>query len=104
MLSPAMITIKPQGSDVLLLVKVVPKSSRDRIVGALGGALKIAVAAPPEKGAANDAVCMLLAKVLGVHSRQVGIEAGHASPRKTVRITGIDADTVREKLAEAMTS
>ena len=53
-----MIQLSQQGDDVLLPVKVVPKSSRDKIVGELDGALKITVAAAPEKGAANDAVAI----------------------------------------------
>ncbi|MGB9626422.1 MAG: DUF167 domain-containing protein, partial [Phycisphaerae bacterium] len=48
----------PGGVEVA--VKVVPGSSRDRIMGVLGDALKIAVAAPPEKGKANQAVIEVL--------------------------------------------
>lgn len=83
------IELRQQGGDVLLPVKVVPKSSRDRIIGELDGALKIAVAAPPEKGAANQAVCKLVAKSLGIRTQQVGVDAGHGSPRKTLRISGV---------------
>jgi len=86
--------------DVLLPVKVVPKSSRDRVVGELDGALKVAVAAAPEKGAANKAVCTLIAKTLGLRARQVRVDAGHGSPRKTLRITGTSIDHVREALSE----
>ena len=39
-----------------LALKVVPGASRDRIVGEHGDALKVAVAKPPEDGAANQAV------------------------------------------------
>ncbi|NLE60572.1 MAG: DUF167 domain-containing protein [Planctomycetes bacterium] len=89
-----MIQLSQQGDDVLLPVKVVPKSSRDKIVGELDGALKITVAAAPEKGAANDAVCKLLAKALGLRASQVTVETGHGSPRKTIRISGVSLDTV----------
>jgi uncharacterized protein len=93
-----MIAITQQGLDVLLPVKVVPKSSRDRIVGELDGALKITVAAAPEKGAANKAVCKLIAKALGLRTAQVVVDAGHGSPRKTIRISGVTLQTVRGKL------
>ena len=93
-----MISITQQGPDVLLPVKVVPKASRDRIVGELDGALKITVAAAPEKGAANRAVCKLLAKALGLRTAQVTVETGHGSPRKTLRVSGVAAETVRSKL------
>jgi uncharacterized protein (TIGR00251 family) len=79
-------------------VKAVPGSSRDRIQGILGDALKVAVAAPPERGKANDAICALLAQALGVPVRNVTVIAGGTSPRKLVRALGITADEVRQRL------
>lgn len=93
-----MIPISRKGHDILLPVKVVPKASKNRIVGELDGALKITVSAAPEKGAANQAVCRLLAKTLGLRTSQVTIDAGHGSPRKTVRISGLTIENLREKL------
>ena len=87
-----------QGQDVLLPVKVVPKASRDRIVGELDGAIKIAVSAPPEKGAANEAVRKLLAGTLGLRLQQVQVDSGHASPRKIMRISGVLPEHVHETL------
>lgn len=94
-----MIELGDEQGDVLLPVKVVPGASRDRLMGELDGALKIAVAAPPEKGAANKAVCTLLAKTLGLRRQQVTIAAGQTSPHKTVRITGSTPEHVRAALA-----
>lgn len=79
-------------------MKVVPGSSRDRIVGWLGDALKIKVTAPPEKGKANERVVELLAGALGIDAADVAIVAGHASPSKVVAIAGLDDDAVREAL------
>jgi len=90
------IELTQQGSDILLPVKVVPKSSRDRIVGELDGALKVAVSAAPEKGAANQAVCKLIAKGLGIRVQQVQVDSGHASPRKTLRISHVTIESVRK--------
>ena len=39
---------------------------RSEVVGVHGGALKVAVQAPPDKGKANRAVVELLAEALGV--------------------------------------
>jgi uncharacterized protein len=93
-----MIHLTQQGSDVLLPVKVVPKASRDRIVGELDQMLKLTVAAAPERGAANTAVCRLLAKALGIRNQQVSVDAGHGSPRKVIRISGIEPAGLRQKL------
>lgn len=48
-----------------LTVKVVTRSSRDQIVGWLGNALKIEVAALPQKGRTNEAILAILADRLG---------------------------------------
>ncbi len=76
-------------------MKVVLKASRDRIIGELDGRLKIGVSAPPEKGAANRAVCKLIAKALGIRAQQVQVDASHTSPQKTLRISGLSVDHVR---------
>lgn len=66
-----------------LELKVVPKASRDRVVGWLGGRLKVQVRAAPERGKANRAVEELLSDVLGARVR---IVAGETSPLKTAEI------------------
>lgn len=91
--------LKPVGDGVELTVKIVPGASRDRIVGPLGDALKIQVAAPPEKGKANAAVIRLLAESLGVGEKQLALRRGETSPRKTVRIGGIGWEQIAERLA-----
>lgn len=80
---------------VLIPVKVVPGGSRDRIAGVLDGALKINVAAPPEKGKANKAVIALLARTLGVRKNQLAVVAGPTTARKTISVEGVNADAVR---------
>ena len=49
-----------------LPVKVVPGAARSEVAGRLGAAVKVRVAAPPEGGQANRAVCALLAERLGL--------------------------------------
>ena len=79
-------------------IKVVPRASRDAVVGWLGDELKLAVTAPPEKGRANKAVVALLARTLGVDARDVSVVAGHGSPRKTVSVEGMEAGRLRALL------
>ena len=93
-----MIQLTQQGRDVLIAVKVVPNASRDRVVGELDGALKVSVSAAPERGAANKAVCKLIAKTLGLRVQQVTVHAGPTSPRKTLRISGVTIDQVNRAL------
>lgn len=70
-------------------VKVIPNASRDQLVGWLGETgqqLKIKVAAPPEKGKANQAVKKLLAKQLGVKLAQITILSGQTNSVKQIEI------------------
>ncbi len=82
-------------------VKVVPGASRSRVAGVLGAALKVAIAAPPEGGKANAALCALLAEQLGLRSAQVAVIAGHTHPRKHVRVSGLSASELRRRLTQA---
>lgn len=85
----------------MLPVKVVPGSRREEIVGWLGERLKVKVAAPPEDGRANEAVCRLIAKKLGVGGREVAVVSGHARPEKTLRIEGVAPEALASRLGLA---
>jgi len=87
------LTTTPEG--LIVPLKVVPGASRDRIAGELAGALKVAVAAPPEKGKANKAVVRLLAKALGLRVNQIEVVKGATSPNKSVLIRGADASAIQ---------
>jgi len=82
----------------LLPVKVIPNASRSRLMGEWDGRLKIAVAAPPEKGRANDAVCAFLAKTLAVRKQTVSVAQGHTIPHKTIRVEGATVTRCRQAL------
>ncbi len=82
----------------MLKVKVVPGSSRTRIDGWLGDALKVRVTAKPEKGKANDAVVTLLAETLGIRRQDISISSGGTSPRKSFIINILSDFEVRSRL------
>jgi len=72
-----------------LRVKVIPKSSKNEVVGYMAdGTLKVKIAAVPEKGKANAALCKFLAGHFGVSAREVEILSGETSHLKRVRIAG----------------
>jgi uncharacterized protein (TIGR00251 family) len=84
---------------VEISVKVVPGASRDRIAGVLGDAIKIQVAAPPEKGKANQAVIRLLAELLQHPAREISVVQGPTSPRKTILVRGMSRDAAMAALS-----
>ena len=80
-------------------VKVAPGARADVLVGWREGVLRVRVRAAPEAGKANDAVCRLLAGVLGLPPSAVVIARGATSREKLVRIEGLDDDEVRRRLS-----
>lgn len=80
--------------DVLISLHVQPGAAHSGIVGLHGDALKVKVAAAPERGRANAAVARLLAGELGVRPSDVEVVSGHSSRRKRVRVRGADRDRV----------
>ena len=93
----------PIDNGVRFGVKAVPGASRDGIAGELGGALKVRVSRPAERGKANAAIVKLLAKALGVKRHAVRIVSGKTSPSKTVEVAGITAAEAASHLAERRT-
>ena len=92
--------IEQSECGVVFGVKVVPGSSRSGIVGLLGGALKVHVAKPPEKGRANKELIQLLAERLTVGKNCVSVISGGQSRHKKVRITGITGRELIRGLGE----
>jgi len=89
----------PEGA--ILTIHVQPKASKTEYAGIHGGALKFRVAAPPVEGAANEALCVYLAKQFGLPKKAVTVQAGHASRHKRVQLRGIAASRVHEVLGLA---
>lgn len=83
-----------------ILIKAVPGASSDQIAGVLGERLKIRVSAPAEGGRANNAICALIAKTLGVSRSSVEIVSGHTNPEKRVRISGASDESVAALLCK----
>ena len=86
------------GVSCRLKVKAVPGASRSEIVGRLGAALKIRVAAPPEGGKANREILDLLAERLGLPAASVTLVSGAASSAKVVELRGITAEQAWARL------
>ena len=80
-----------------ILVRVVPRSSRNEIGGwDADGHLKVKLTAPPVDGAANEGLVRFLAKKLKVAPGTVSIKSGATSRNKLVKVEGwTDADLAR---------
>ena len=74
------------GKSVRLRLRVSAGASRRRVLGVHGGALKLSVKAPPEKGRANKDVVSLVAETFGLAPSDVTILSGESSPDKVVKL------------------
>ena len=94
--------VRATDRGVLFRVKAVPGASRDRVVGMLGDAVKVAVTVAAEKGKANDAILSVLADALEVPPRALRIATGQTARLKTVELEGVDRDGFLRRLAAAL--
>ena len=72
-----------------ITVKVHPRARRSALAGRLGDAWKLALAAPPVDGKANDECVRFLAELAGVPRSRVRIVTGLTSRLKVVEIEGV---------------
>ena len=73
-------------------VKVLPRSSRNQIIGREGDLFKVKLTSPPVGGKANKALIELLAKRLGIAKKRIEITSGKSSGLKTIRISGLSLE------------
>lgn len=91
-------TMSADDTAVVLPVRVKPRASSTRVAGERAGRLLVEVNAPPVEGRANDALCRLLAKAVGVAPSAVSLVGGERGRDKLVRIEGVPIDEVQRCL------
>lgn len=94
----AMIPIRESAGGVTFAVRVHPRAKKNAISGTVGDALKVSLTAPPVEGRANEACVRFFAELLQVSRSSVTIAAGDTSRNKVIRIAGLTAEQVEERL------
>lgn len=74
------------GSELLLKVRLTPRSSSDKVLGLMADRLKISITAPPVDGKANAHLVKFLAKQFGVSKSEVTIVSGQTTHDKILSI------------------
>jgi uncharacterized protein len=77
---------KSSSGRLLVEVKAVPGASRSMVAGLRDGALLVRIAAPPDKGKANEELRACLAEALGISKSEVELVSGATSRRKRVSV------------------
>jgi uncharacterized protein (TIGR00251 family) len=93
-----MVTIQNSPAGATFAVKVHPRARKNAITGEVGDALKVALTAPPVDGKANAACIEFFAKLLNVPRSSVTIASGQSSRDKVIRVSGITAQQIRDRL------
>jgi len=97
-----MIPIQDTARGATFPVRVQPRAKRNAVTGEMGGALKIALTAPPVEGKANEACVVFLAALLDVPRSSITIAAGETSRNKLIRVSGLTAAQVSARLKIAL--
>lgn len=92
------IDLRLVNGEVWLSLRVQPKASRNRLTVEPDGRVKASITAPPAGGAANAALCELLANELNVPKSAVRVVRGEKSRDKTVAIRGLNESEVSNVL------
>lgn len=83
---------------LILEIVVAPRAKRSKFVGFHGGYPKIALAAPPIEGRANEELVSFLKELLGIPGRDIELIRGDTSKRKAVLLRGISTEKVLQVL------
>jgi len=79
-------------------VRVIPRASRNEIVGIQGEALKVRLTTPPVEGRANRALVTFLAEALDLRPGQVRVVSGHTGREKVVAVAGMEARALAQRI------
>jgi len=96
------ITVAAHAEGSLLAVRAQAGARKNAVLGERGGALKVAVTAPPEDGRANAALVEVLRDWLGVKRSQVELASGAANRNKHFLIRGLTPGELSALLASKL--
>jgi uncharacterized protein (TIGR00251 family) len=96
-----LLMIREHPNGIVFNIFVQPRSSKNKIVGVHGDALKIKVTAPPVAGAANKMCLQFLAKCLATPYSRIEIISGQNSRTKQILLRS-EQDSPSEKEREVL--
>ncbi len=82
-------------------VRVIPRAPQEGFGGIRGSAVVVRLSAPPVENAANEALIKMLSEALNVPTSDLAIISGHHSRNKTLRVVGLSAAELKQRLREA---
>jgi uncharacterized protein (TIGR00251 family) len=95
-----MITLTNNDAGICFAVKVHPRAKKNAITGQVGDAIKLSLTAPAIEGRANEACIEFFAKLLKVPRSSVTIASGQTGRNKIIRVAGLSAEELRDRLEQ----
>jgi uncharacterized protein (TIGR00251 family) len=93
------LTLGTHRLGVRVETRVTPRASRNAIEGIREGRLLVRVTASPVDEAANAAVVDIVSRAMDLPRRDITIVAGEHSRLKSLALSGVSADDVRQRLS-----
>ena len=82
-----------------ITIKAHPRARRSAIIGRIGDAWKLDLAAPPVDGKANQECIRFFAELAGVPRSRVRVVSGAAARTKIVEVEGVAQEELEARLA-----
>ena len=95
-----MIPVQESSGSVTFAVKIHPRARKNAITGELGNALKVSLTSPPVDGRANEECIDFFAKLLKLPRSSVTIASGQTSRTKVIRVVGLSAGELRDRIGK----
>lgn len=92
------INIQEGKNSLILEVKVLPRASRNQIVGEHEGALKVKLTSPPVDGEANQSLLEFLARQLQISKKNLRILKGESARQKLLEVIGLSKEELLKRL------
>jgi uncharacterized protein (TIGR00251 family) len=92
--------IKDHKEGVTIRIRVIPRSSVNVLTGETGDCLGVKLTSPPVGGRANRDLVKFIGKKLKIAPSSITILRGHSSREKTLLLSGMNRETVQQRLAE----
>jgi uncharacterized protein len=97
-----MIALEQHAGGTILPVRAHPGARRNEIRPGQDGVLRVSVTQAPEKGKANKAVIVLLARLLSLRKSQLELLSGETSPQKRFLVRGITPAELAQRIDQAI--
>ena len=87
--------------SVKFSVRVIPGAARNEFASMRGATVVVRLTAKPVKGAANKALIKFLSDALQLSPTDISIVTGYHSRDKALRVVGLDATELKQRLHAA---